>query len=199
MIGTLLLLAAHLAPQEALDRLIQGNQRYMKDQSEHPNRTAERRKETSELQEPFATILGCSDSRVSPEIIFDQGLGDLFIVRVAGNVVGDTELDSIEYSVLYLHSSLIVVLGHENCGAVKAVIAGTTKDIESVADLIQPAVDRTKKIKVDRLDQTIKANVDEMVARLRKSPPLSKMIREGKLSVVGAYYDFHKGRVELLN
>ena len=94
-------------------------------------------------QKPFAIILGCSDSRVSPEILFDQGIGDLFIVRVAGNVAGPVELDSIEYAALYLKSSLVLVLGHENCGAITAVLDGQTKEIEHVADLIAPAIQGT--------------------------------------------------------
>ena len=126
-----------LTPDKALQTLREGNLRFIQNKSIHPNRADERRLETAKQQEPFAIILGCSDSRVSPEIVFDQGIGDLFVVRVAGNVVSPVILDSIEYSALYLHSSIIVVLGHENCGAVKAVLQGNTKDMEPVAELIR--------------------------------------------------------------
>lgn len=189
---------AATTPDTALKNLVEGNQRFYQDKSLHPDRTGERRLELTAHQAPFATIVGCSDSRVAPEILFDQGIGDLFIVRVAGNVVGPIELDSIEYSVIYLHSSLIMVLGHENCGAVKAVVDGTTKDIEAVAELIQPAAQATQKEKKDRLEKTIKLNAKMVADQLQKSPVLSKMIAEKKLSVVGGYYDFHTGKVELL-
>jgi carbonic anhydrase len=105
-----------------LQRLKEGNQRYVEDKLIHPDRTSERREALQSKQQPFAIIVGCSDSRVAPEIVFDQGVGDLFIVRVAGNVVGPIELDSIEYAAEYLKSCLIVVMGHQNCGAVDAVM-----------------------------------------------------------------------------
>lgn len=191
-------LHAETTSEQALNRLVQGNQRFLTDTSLHPDRTVERREELSSKQEPFATIVGCSDSRVAPEILFDQGIGDLFIVRVAGNVVGPIELDSIEYSVIYLHASLIVVLGHEDCGAVKAVMSGTTKDIEAVANLIEPAVKKTATQTENRLENTIKANVDLVVQQLQKSSVLKKYIDENKLLVKGGYYNFHTGKVELL-
>lgn len=186
-------------PHAALERLLEGNRRFATDQSIHPDRTSERRQETASKQEPFAIILGCSDSRVPAEIIFDQGIGDLFIVRVAGNVVGPLELDSIEYSALYLHSSVIVVLGHESCGAVQAVLQGTTKDIEEVAKLIEPAARATAGEKEDRVEKTIKLNVHRMVDQLKNSPTLKKLVEEKKLVIVGGYYNFHTGRVELLS
>ena len=187
-----------MTPEAALKTLMEGNQRFSQDQSLHSDRTSERRQELASKQAPYAVIVGCSDYRVAPEIVFDQGIGDLFIVRVAGNVVGPLELDSIEYSAIYLHSSLIMVLGHENCGAIKAVLAGTTKDIESVAELIQPAAEATKNQKADRLENTIKTNAKMMADQLRKSPVLSPMIASKKLSVVPAYYNFHTGKIELL-
>jgi carbonic anhydrase len=188
-----------MTPDEALKTLMDGNQRFSKDKSLHLDRTSERRKELTSTQAPYAVIVGCSDSRVAPEIVFDQGIGDLFIVRVAGNVIGPVETDSIEYSVLILNSVLVMVMGHEDCGAVKAVLAGTTKDIEAVADLIQPAVDATEGQKGNRLDNTIKTNAHLMAEQLRNSPPLSALIAKKKLSIVEAYYDFHTGKVELLN
>jgi carbonic anhydrase len=187
-----------ITPDQALQALVEGNQRFSKDKSLHLDRTSERRQELISNQTPFAAIVGCSDSRVAPEIIFDQGIGDLFIVRVAGNVVGPLELDSVEYSVLYLNSSIVMVLGHENCGAVGAVIDGNTKDIEAVAELIQPAVDATKMQKESRLENTIKTNAKMMAEQLRNTPVLGGMIAKKKLSIVAAYYNFHTGKVELL-
>src|SRR5438552_18099724 len=109
-----------VASAEAISRLKEGNGRYTSGTTQHPGQTAERRTELANTQHPFATIVSCSDSRVPPEIVFDQGLGDLFIVRVAGNVINDEGLGSIEYSVDHLGTRLILVLGHQSCGAVKA-------------------------------------------------------------------------------
>jgi len=188
-----------MTPDEALKTLMEGNQRFSKDKSLHLDRTSERRQELISKQAPYAIILGCSDSRVAPEIVFDQGIGDLFIVRVAGNVVGPLELDSVEYSALYLNSSILMVLGHENCGAINAVITGNTKDIESVAELITPAAEATQKQKSNRLEETIKTNAKMMAQQLRNSPVLSGLIAKKKLAVVAAYYNFHSGKVELLD
>ncbi|MFI5335017.1 MAG: carbonic anhydrase, partial [Chlamydiales bacterium] len=132
---------------------------------------------------------------VSPEIVFDQGIGDLFIVRDAGNVLGPVELDSIEFAALYLKASFILVMGHEECGAVKAVMAGTTQDIENVASLISPALKGKQGASVE---VCVKANVDNVVRQLNTNGPLSKLIKQGKLAVRGAYYDFISGKVELL-
>ena len=187
-----------ITPDEALKTLMEGNQRFSQNKSLHLDRTSERRQELISKQAPYAVILGCSDSRVAPEILFDQGIGDLFIVRVAGNVVGPLEQDSVEYSALYLNSSILMVLGHENCGAIDAVLAGTTKDIESVAELLQPAADATKKETANRLETTIKTNAKMMADQLRKSPVLSDLIAKKKFDVVAAYYNFHTGKVELL-
>lgn len=176
---------------------MEGNARFVKGESLHPDRSTERREETREKQEPFAIILGCSDSRVSPEIIFDQGIGDLFIVRVAGNVVSAVELDSIEFSALYLHSSLVLVLGHENCGAVNAVLEGQTEKIETVASLIQKAIDEAKLNKKENvLESAIIANVHHVVDQLKNNQNLKALIDRGLLNVVGGYYHFRTGEVD---
>ena len=178
----------------ALQRLVDGNRRYVESKFEHPNRSAETRTATAAGQNPFATILGCSDSRASPEIIFDQGIGDLFVVRVAGNVASDIETDSIDYSVIYLGSQLILVLGHESCGAVTAVLNHTTKDIEQVAKLIEPAITST-----DTVEAAVKANVRAVVRQLKNTRVISRLINEGKVDVVGGYYQLTTGKVELLD
>jgi carbonic anhydrase len=189
---------AKINSDKAFQMLVDGNRRFVDEDSEHPNRVEERRLETAELQEPFATIVACSDSRVAPEIIFDQGIGDLFIVRTAGNVVGPVELDSIEYSVIYLHARAILVVGHENCGAIKAVLAGETAKIENVAELIEPAVRKSKGQPGNKVVNATKENVRLVVSHLKKSPELSQLIQDKKLSVQGGYYDFHTGKVEIL-
>lgn len=187
------------AEEQGLERLMKGNQRFVRDALEHPNRTTERREAVVSLQEPFAVILGCADSRVAPEILFDQGVGDLFVVRVAGNVVGSLELESIEYAVFYLHSSVILVLGHENCGAVHAVLEGTTKDIEDLAKLIDPSVQEVKKQNLpDPLEAAIKANARRMRDNLRRAPSFQKLIQEKKLEIQAGYYHLQTGEVEIL-
>lgn len=190
--------AQEMTPSQALKQLMEGNSRYSKDMLLHPNRSKEARITTALGQNPFAIILGCSDSRVSPEIIFDQGIGDLFVVRVAGNVAGGVELDSIEFSAIYLKSAIIMVLGHQNCGAIQAVINGQTQDIETVASLIAPSLELAKTQEGSLIENTVKDNVLYVVDQLKKSPALAKLIKEKKIDVVGGYYDFHSGAVELV-
>ena len=189
----LLAQAYALTPAESLQRILEGNRRYIKDQLEHPNHSSDRREAIAKGQMPFCIIVGCSDSRVAPEIIFDQGLGDLFIVRVARNVVGPVELDSIEYSAEVLGSSLILVLGHEACGAVTAVMKGQTQDIEDIAQLIKPAIRGAK-----TLEAAIKANVKWVVSALKQNTVLGPLIASKKLDCIGAYYHLGTGQVEIL-
>lgn len=187
-------------PKEAMNTLMKGNERFMQDKLEHPNRTSERREAIASKQKPFAAIVGCADSRVSPEIIFDQGVGDLFVVRVAGNVIGPLEIDSVDYSVLHLGAIVVLVLGHENCGAVDAVISGQTQDIESVAKLIEPAVNQAKADgKEDLLVRAIKANALNMKKFLVDSPVIARLIKEKGIEVHAAYYNVQTGAVELLD
>jgi carbonic anhydrase len=191
--------ANEMNPAQALKQLIEGNSRYQQEKLLHPNRSKEARICCADGQNPFAVILGCSDSRVSPEIIFDQGIGDLFVVRVAGNVVGAVELDSIEYAGIYLKSSIIMVLGHENCGAIQAVINGQTKDIETVASLIAPSLELARTQKGSLIENTVKDNVLYVVDTLKKSSVLARLIKEKKIAVVGGYYDFESGAVQLIS
>ena len=192
-----------VAPAEAISKLKQGNGRYTSGTLQHPGQTAERRTELANTQHPFATILSCSDSRVPPEIVFDQGLGDLFIVRVAGNLINDEGLGSIEYSVDHLGTRLILVLGHQSCGAVKAAketIAAKGKapgHIESLVTAIKPAVEATAK---DDLETTIKANVKHVVETLRSSTPILKAkVDSGQVQVIGGYYSLDTGAVTFLD
>jgi len=195
VIFTLLVIQAFgISSSDALQRLIDGNIRYAQDQSQYADHSADRRKSLLKQQSPFATIVSCSDSRVTPEIIFDQGVGELFVVRIAGNVAGPIEQDSIDYSIKVLNSPLILVLGHEGCGAVKAVIEKNTKDIEELAALIKPAVKEKT-----NLEDAVKANVQYVVESFQKNPYLKQKMAEKKLRCVGAYYDLDTGKVEILN
>lgn len=153
-------------------------------------------------QHPHAEILSCSDSRVPPEIVFDQGLGDLFIVRVAGNVASDTELGSLEYGAEHLHVPLIVVLGHESCGAVTAAVQGGPPEghIVSLVDLINPAVEKTRGMPGDPVSNAVRMNVELVVKRLRTSTPiLSELVAHGKIKIVGAIYSIETGAVTWLS
>src|SRR5246127_2827454 len=192
-----------VAPAEAISKLKEGNGRYTSGNLQHPGQTTERRTELAKTQHPFAAIVCCSDSRVPPEIVFDQGLGDLFIVRVAGNVINDEGLGSIEYTVDHLGTRLILVLGHQRCGAVDAAretIAAKGKapgHIQSLVTAIKPAVEATAK---DDLETTIKANVKNVVQALRSSTPILKgEVDSGKIQVIGGYYSLDTGAVTFLD
>ncbi len=187
-----------LTPDAALKKLAEGNLRYMKDKLTCPDRVQERREALISKQTPFAVILGCSDSRVAPEIIFDQGIGDLFVVRVAGNVLGPAEIDSLEYAVIHLHAPLIVVLGHENCGAIKAVLAGETSDIEFVADAIERSLNLPKEKGSYTLPKAIRKNAVAVVDELKKHPQFAHLAERNQLKIVGGYYQLSDGKVEIL-
>lgn len=198
-LGGVTLQAGEINPESALQRLIEGNERYVNDKLLHPDRTRYRRESLTVSQAPFACIVGCSDSRVSPEIVFDQGIGDLFVVRVAGNVIGPIELDSVDFSGQVLGSSVILVLGHENCGAVNAVLEGQAQGIPAVAKLIEPAVAESKNVKGGNpLENAVKTNVRLVVEQLKNSSIIKQLIQEKKIAVVGGYYNLGSGKVELI-
>jgi carbonic anhydrase len=198
---------ASVAPDAALARLAAGNARFVAGRAEHPHVDKPRRASVAAGQQPFATILACADSRVAPELIFDQGLGDLFVARVAGNVVDDEILASIEYSVIHLGSNVVMVLGHTRCGAVQATIdaldgrgAEEDKDtkIGALAALIAPAVKAVPAAAPDKLDAAIRLNADNSAATIfADSPPLRTRVLAGKLRIVAARYDLDDGRVTL--
>jgi carbonic anhydrase len=190
-----------VSADEALKRLVDGNKRYVFGKLMHPNQTRVRRGEVEGGQHPFAIVLGCSDSRVPPEVIFDQGLGDLFVVRVAGNIVDDVVLGSIEYAAEHLHAPLIVVLGHSSCGAVGATVAGgeLAGHLPGIADAIRPAVEKTKGQQGDAVNNAAKANAQMVVDQLRSCKPvLAPLVRSGDLKVIAAFCDIGSGKVELL-
>jgi carbonic anhydrase len=181
-----------------LDTLKAGNARFVAGQPVHANQSVDRRTEVAGGQHPFAIVVGCSDSRVPPEIVFDQGLGDLFVVRVAGNIVDDHALGSIEYAAEHLHVPLVVVLGHDKCGAVDAAVSGgdVPGHIASIVDAIKPAVEEARSEPGNLLDNAIDANVRRVVYEIRHSEPiLEHDVEAGKLTVVGARYKLDSGQV----
>ena len=186
---------------EALTRLKAGNTRYVKGAAKHPNQNKKAREAVAKTQKPFAIILGCADSRVPPEVLFDQGIGDLFVIRVAGNLADDAVIGSIEYAVEHLGTQLVVVLGHERCGAVKATVDGgeAPGHIGTLVKAIQPAVTKAKDEKGDLLDNAVKENAEMVAEQLRESKPiLEEMVKEGKIKIVAARYDLDDGRIEFL-
>ncbi|WP_437193382.1 carbonic anhydrase [Planctomicrobium sp. SH527] len=202
-------IAAEAKPDDLLKRLIEGNNRFIAGKLEHPGRSPKDFLALAEGQSPPIGIVACADSRVAPEIIFDQGIGDLFVVRVAGNVVSGTGplvKGSIEFAVGELGVRLLMVLGHSQCGAVKAAIEhieGNDNLPGSIGDLIdpiRPAVMSVRGQPGDKLANVTKANVLAGVKRLETLDPiLSKMVKSGDLKVVGGIYDLATGKVEIVS
>jgi carbonic anhydrase len=187
--------------ESAQQKLLEGNKRYVDAKLSHPNQTAQRRSEVATGQHPFAAIVSCSDSRVPPEIIFDQGLGDLFVIRLAGNIVDDAALGSLEYAVEHLGVEYIMVLGHERCGAVDAAVKGgeTHGHISSLIKAIQPAVKKAKDLPGDVLENAVRANVTMVVQQLKSSGPiLDELVKKHSLMITGARYDLDDGKVAIL-
>lgn len=196
--------AVSVSPEKALKKLIQGNHRFVVHRMLHPDMTIQRRVSLARNgQRPFAIILSCSDSRVPPEIVFDEGLGNLFVVRVAGNIADDAMIGSIEYAVEHLGAQLLMVLGHEKCGAVQAAIANQREaHLASLVDAIRPAVDKVREKDGDQsahfIEDVIHENVSRVVSQLKSSEPvLSKLVSERKLQIVGGYYHLASGQVEV--
>src|SRR4051812_21223042 len=187
-----------MTPAAALARLEAGNARFVANRARHPDADGARRAEVARGQHPYAVVLACADSRVAPEIIFDQGLGDLFVVRVAGNVVDDAVLASIEYAVIHLGSTLVVALGHERCGAVKATVdalAGHGDDadkdtkIGALPALIAPAVKAVPATATDKLDAAVSLNAANAAAEIFiNSRPMRQRVMAGELKIVAARY-----------
>jgi len=190
-----------LAP---IDKLKAGNERFVSGSPVHPHETLDRIRELKKGQNPFAIIVSCSDSRIPPELIFDQGLGDIFSIRTAGNVIGDYELGSIEYAAEHLHCKLIVVMGHENCGAIQAFATsenGTHHEthLDHIQNLVQYlAAEDEMKIITDKsnIDTLVNANVKHGVSFLMSSMPVLKtMVDNNEIEIIGAYYDLDSGKV----
>jgi carbonic anhydrase len=186
---------------EALSRLIEGNTRYRGDRAQHPHGDQARRVEVSSGQSPIAVVLTCADSRVVPELIFDQGIGDLFVIRLAGNIVDPAILGSIEYAVAHLDTKLVLVLGHQSCGAVTAAVAGapTHCSIDALIEAIAPAVEAARELPGDLVDNAIRANARLVADHLRDHPDVMGPATAQGLRVLPAYYRLDDGAVELIS
>lgn len=205
--------AAETAPEPfpenaeaALARLQVGNERFAAGKTRHAHESADWRKHLVDGQKPFATILGCADSRVPVELVFDQGFGDLFVVRVAGNVIAPDVVGSLEYAVAHLATPLVVVVGHENCGAVTAAVHALAGDrdplagINALVDMIEPGLPGDLHLSPAdrRIGIAVEANVRWSMKQLAALPRASKAIEAEKIQVLGAVYDLATGRVRFL-
>ncbi|MDR4516512.1 MAG: carbonic anhydrase [Nitrosomonas sp.] len=197
-----------LSPEAALERLMKGNERYVSGQS-IPLNFSNERLDLMRGQNPYACVLSCSDSRVSPEFCFDEQRGDLFVARVAGNYLTTDFIATLEYATAVLHVPLIMVLGHEKCGAVQAAIEATDNNeqfpghIQSIATALTPAVRAVPRkpdyVAANRYDDIVRMNVILTVRELRKQPPiLSRLVDSMKLKVVGGVYQLETGKVRLV-
>lgn len=191
-----------LSPDEALKLLQEGNDRFVENKRKNPNQDVARLVEVAESQAPFAAILGCADSRVPAEIIFDQGLGDLFVCRIAGNIASSEEIGSLEFGTMILGAKVLMVIGHSRCGAVKAAIEGGRfpGQIGSLISSLQVGVEEAETASGEnKLETAIKANVNHQVKILNQSTIIGELVDKGQLKVVGAYYDLDNGTVTLLS
>lgn len=199
-----LVFAGHMSGDESLSKLFEGNKRFVDGNLTPKKCGPDRREELTKGQHPFAIVLSCSDSRVPPEIVFDQALGDIFVIRVAGNVVDPIALGSIEYGAEHLHSPLLVILGHTQCGAVTAALEVKGKpegNIGAILNKIMPAVDTAKKAQKDKgetLNIAIKENIRNVHKDVMKSEIISHLVHEGKLKIVGGVYNLETGKVDLV-
>lgn len=190
-----------MTAKEALEQLKKGNKRYVEGNLKHPHTDNSWRDSLKSGQKPFAVILSCADSRVVPELLFDQGLGDLFVIRVAGNVAKDKVFGSMEYAVKFLGTRLIIVLGHESCGAVNASLG--TEDpgghIGAIIKKLKPAVYMARRMPGDHLTNAIKVNAEITAEEIKECQPiLSEAFEKDGLLVVPAYYSLNDGKVEFL-
>lgn len=194
--------AENISADEALEKLIKGNERFIELKEQHPDSDKKRRKEMLKGQHPFVVILSCSDSRVPPELIFDQGLGDIFEIRNAGNVLNEHVIGSIEYAVMHCGVKLIVIMGHQDCGAIAATLSGVseTKYIKALEDSIKPAVEDCKKQgKEINSDNVVKAHVMQDINELlSQDNELVKYMKKNNVKIVPAYYHLDTGKVDFL-
>ena len=198
-------------PDDALERLLEGNKRFVSGASVHPNRCEETRKNLESAQKPYAVILSCSDSRVPVEIIFDVGFGEVFVVRTAGHTLSQDVMGSIEYAVQELGVQLVMILGHNNCGAVKSAVKTYSDEdsrgagnVQAILDHIYPAVKKTCSCcdagSKDFIDKAVKENVRYQVSELiKKDRYIAALLKFNQIKVVGAYYDIAASTIELLD
>lgn len=189
-----------LSPDDAQQKLMEGNQRFIQHQPQYPDQSEARLREVAQVQHPFATVLSCADSRVPAEIVFDQGIGNIFDVRIAGNIATPEAIGSIEYAVVLLGTPLLMVLGHERCGAVTAAVQNKSLpgEISTFVNAILPAVQRVKDRPGDTVDNAVVANVHYQIEQLQRSPLLMERLQSGKLKIVGGRYDLDTGMVTIV-
>jgi carbonic anhydrase len=199
--GSAIQSATTVTAESVLQELKEGNAHHAAHRYVHPRETAVRQRELVKGQHPHAAILSCADSRVPPEMVFDQGLGDLFTVRSAGNVAGDIEIGSLEYAVAHLDTPLLVVMGHQGCGAVTAAVEGGEALGHTSAFItpILPAVYQARQLQGNTVENAVRINVERVVDQLRTSGPvLANQVARGKLRVVGAVCSLDTGKVTWL-
>jgi len=192
---------------EALLRLVAGNERFVRGEARFPTVQKEILAELAKGQHPYATIIGCSDSRVPPELVFDAGFGELFIVRVAGNVISPEVMGTLQYAAVHLRTPLFVVLGHEGCGAVQAALARKDRgahERDRIELLLTKIVPGLEELNSDvsspaRLAAAVEANVRWSIRQLLETPEGQQRMAEGILKLVGAVYDLSTGRVRFLS
>lgn len=191
-----------MTPDQALEKLMAGNKRFLEGKPTSNHESLKHLQSLSEEQKPFAAILGCADSRCSLDVVFDQGFGDLFVVRDAGNVATSEELGSLEFGTLVLGAKVIMVMGHYSCGAIKAAMTGdqVPGSIGSILAQIEPAVGDFQGQQEDKeaVKKATEANVKYQVEKIKKSPVLSELIASNKLKIVGGYFDFKTGEVTMV-
>lgn len=192
-----------ITKNNTLEKLLEGNNRFAAAHPLHPDEGRQRLGEIAKGQHPFAVVISCSDSRVPPELIFDQGLGDLFVIRTAGNLVGGLEIGSVEYAVEHLQVPLVIVLGHEQCGAIKAFVEGNEVPghIKDIVDSIKAEAEicAIAKDDKDRLAHCIEANLRHVTLQLQEqSSIIREKMEKGELKIVTARYDLENGSVTIL-
>jgi carbonic anhydrase len=191
-----------LTPDQALEELLAGNQRFIQGKATNTDQSLKHLQSIAEKQTPFAAIVGCADSRSSLEVVFDQGFGNLFVVRDAGNVATSEEVGSLEFGTLVLGAKVILVMGHYSCGAIKAALTGdeVPGSIPSILAQIEPAVKDYKGQQADKeaMKKATEANVIYQMNKIKKSPVLAELVAANQLKIVRGYFDFTTGVVTLL-
>lgn len=188
-------------PAEAIARLKEGNERYSSDKAVNPHDNSQRLNETAPHQAPFCAVVACSDSRVPVEHIFDQGIGDIFVIRTAGNSVnGDLVMGSVDYAIEHLKVKSVIVMGHESCGGVTGAVTEPEEAVENskVDELLATIRSDVKEFygKKDQVDEAIRLNTKKQVERILANPEVKEKVEKGELSIVGAYYNVHTGKVD---
>lgn len=192
------------SPAQALLRLMEGNQRFVLNQTAPVNESPQRRASLAKIEAPFAIVFSCVDSRVPPELVFDRGLGDLFVVRTAGHVMDSAVLGSLEFGIQELHIPLLLVLGHERCSTVQSALNVVSKggraegDQQTLVTGIRPAILATLRSEGDPLERAVIANTQSTVAQLKKTPMIAEAVSYGRIMVVGGRYDLDTGVVTII-